>query len=641
MAIADMFRKKEQPQGGIAGDVTGKPAGNRIGDAALIKATETLRRYKAGKRSQEQRVIENERWWKLRHWEVMEEAGRPSGNENDARPVSAWLFNVLMGKQADAIEAYPESGILPREEGDKAESKLLTSILPVILDQNEFDEIYSANAWKKNKSGTAVYGIFWDRSKLNGLGDISIKSVDVLNLFWEPGVADIQDSRNVFHAELYDNETLEEAYPQLKGKLKGSGGITLSEYLYDDDLKSVDKSLVVDWYYKRTTSGKTVLHYCKYVGSNLLYASENDPELAERGWYDDGKYPFVFDRLFPVEGTICGLGYIDIGKSPQESIDLIGQQILKNIAVGASPRWFVRKDSGINEIEFLDFTKPFVHTVGNLGEEDIRQINFNPLPNNIFEILQSKVEELKYTCANMDIVNGAGMSGVTAASAIAALQETAGRSSKSSTLGSYRAYKKLVKMVIERIRQFYELPRQFRIVGERGMERYVNYTNAGLQAQSQGNDFGVDMGYRLPEFDVEVIAQKKTPYSRLSQNELAIQLFGLGAFNPQMADQMLMMMDMMEFPGKDELMQKIQQQSSLYKQLLMFQELALTLAAKYEPENAQRIMQGIQGGQPVAPGQAGPMQPQAPAFPTGEPPEAKHVQQAREKADQAGQPSGY
>ena len=170
----------------------------------------------------------------------------------------------------------------PENRGDRAEAAKLTRILPAILKKNQFKRTYSSAWWYKLKSGCAVYGVFWDAGKLNGLGDVSIRRMDLLNLFWEPGVTDIQDSANFFSTELVSHEVLEEQYPQLKGKL-GGGGFTVSRFLYDDQVDTSDKALVVDWYYHTREKGRRVLQYCKFVGETVLYATENDPELRERG----------------------------------------------------------------------------------------------------------------------------------------------------------------------------------------------------------------------------------------------------------------------------------------------------------------------------------------------------------------------
>ena len=516
-----------------------------IGEKELRRAAEILRRYKQGRQNLERRIIADEDWWKLRQWRQFADKGNP----NDDRPASGWLFNVIMGKHADAIAAYPGPNIRPREPDDRMEAQMLSSILPCILEQNDFEEVYSDTCWQKMKQGTGVWGVYWDQEKLGGLGDISIRPVNVLNLVWEPGVTDIQKSQNVFYLELEDNETLLAAYPQLAGKLGGSSGL-LARYRTDDAVDLSEKTLVVDWYYKKRVEGRTVLHYCKYVGQTVLYATENDtfvPSVAreevdergertlvqvpvrgpacERGLYDDGEYPFIFDRLFPIEGSICGYGYIDIGKGAQEQIDRMDQAIVKNTIMSATPRWFRRADGSVNEQEYADWTKPFVHVDGNLGQDSLQQVQVRTLPAVCVQVLNSKIEELKWTTGNTDVTNGQVSSGVTAASAIAALQEASGRSSRAATRSAYRAYARMIRMVIERIRQFYDLPRKFRILGAGGAEEYVSYCNAHLKAQS----LGADGLLRTPVFDVTVTTQKHTEYTKLAQNELALQFSSWGS----------------------------------------------------------------------------------------------------------------
>ena len=542
-----------------------------IGKEAVQKANLTLQKYKEGKANLERRIIDNEQWYKLRHCECM----RKSSN-NDVQPTSAWLFNCIPNKHADAMDNFPSPNILPREEGDKAEAEMLTSIIPVILDQCEFEQVYSDVMNYKLKSGTGVYGVFWDKSKLNGLGDIVINKIDLINLFWESGITDIQKSRNLFHVGLADNDLLISQYPQLQGKL-GSATMDISKYVYDDTVDTSNKSVVVDWYYKKNQNGKTVLHYCKYVNDTVLFATENDPNFAERGWYDHGEYPFIIDPLFPVEGTPAGFGYIDVGKDAQAYIDRGNQAIMQNMLANARPRHFIRSDGSVNEQEYADMSKDFVHVDGNLGQESILPISGKPLNDIYVSIVNNKIDELKETTGNRDISTGGTTSGVTAASAIAAMQEAGSKLSRDNNKASYRAFRKMCLMVIELIRQFYDLPRCFRIMGGNGVARYVQYSNAGIQPQAQGMDFGLDMGMRIPLFDIEVTAQKQSPYSKMSQNELALQFFSAGFFNPQMADQALACLDMMDFDRKEFIMQKISQNGSMYQQMLMMQQQLIAL----------------------------------------------------------------
>ena len=548
----DGFRALEQP----------------IGREAVHKATQILQKYKEGKANLERRIIDNEQWYKLRHWESMRKSGT-----NDVEPTSAWLFNCIANKHADAMDNFPSPNVLPREEGDKAEAEMLTSILPVILDQNDFEKTYD-EVWNyKLKSGTGVYGVFWDSSKLNGLGDISIQKVDLINLFWESGITDIQKSRNLFHVELCDNDVLIGRYPQLQGKL-GKSTIDIAKYVYDDSVDTSEKSVVVDWYYKKMNSqGKQVLHYCKYVNDEVLFATENDPNFAERGFYDHGRYPFEFDPLFRVEGTPAGFGYIDVGKSAQEYIDRGNQAIMQNMLSNARPRYFIRSDGSVNEKEYADMTKDFIHVDGNLGQDSVLPVSGKPLSDIYVQVINNKVDELKETTGNRDISTGGTTSGVTAASAIAAMQEAGSKLSRDSNKASYRVFRQICLMCIELIRQFYDLPRCFRIIGANGVARFVQYSNQGIVPQAQGTDFGMDMGMRIPLFDIEVTAQKQSPYSKMSQNELALQFYSAGFFNPAMADQALVCLDMMDFDRKEFIMQKIAQNGGMLQQMMMLAQM--------------------------------------------------------------------
>lgn len=563
----------------------------RMTQERISKAWGTLMRYKSGKARLESRLVEVEQWWKMRHWEWMQEKGA----KNDMKTASAWLFNVIISKHADGIQSIPEANVLPREESDKPTAKSLSAIIPCVLEQNEFEDVYSEVLWQKLKGGTGAYGVFWDSSKLNGLGDISVQRVNLLHLFWEPGVKDIQKSQNIFHVEPVDKELLKQQYPQLEGEAL-SKPMSMRKFMTEDRVDDENKAYVVDWYYHAYHGGKKVLHYCKFVGDVVLYATEDQPDLAERGLYDHGQYPFVLDSLFPVEGSPCGFGYIDVCKGAQEQIDILNQAVLRNTMINAIPRYFIRSDGGVNEEEFMDFSRPMVHVTGTLGQDSVVPIQTPALNANCMAMIDSKIGELKETSGNTDSSNGITQNSSQAASAIAALQEASGKVSRASTLSAYRAFTKVVNQIIELIRQFYELPRQFRITGEMGDEQFMSFDNSMMQPQAQGMDFGMDMGFRLPVFDVKVSAQSKNAYSKNSQNELALALYGQGVFNPQMSDQALMLLDMMEFDGKDELMQKVSQNGTLLQQMAMYQQIALQLASQVDPMLAEQLAQGIMTG---------------------------------------------
>lgn len=554
-----------------------------IDKKAIEKAAETLRNYKDGKKNLEDRIVEEEQWWKLRHWDVIskgESTDRP-------QPTSAWLFNSIAAKHADVMDNYPEPNVLPREQGDEESAKTLSSILPVVFERNNYEETYSDAAWYKLKHGVVATGVFWNNELEEGLGDIDTQFIDMLNIFWEPGITNLQSSRNLFIVSLKDNDLLEAEYPQLKGKVGGKV-IDVKEYVYDDTVDVTNKSVVVDWYYKkRNTAGKTVLHFCKFVGSEVLFASENDPQYAENGFYNHGSYPVEFDVLFPEEGTPVGFGYIAIMKSPQMYIDKLQQVILENTIKATKPRFFAKKNVGINIDEFKDDTNDIVWVEGDIDEERLRQIDIQQVSGAALNILQMKIDEIKETSGNRDVSQGSSSGGVTAAAAIAALQEAGNKLSRDMISANYRAYTRVCYLAIELMRQFYDETRSFRIIGETGKYEFVEFSNAMMQGQPippayAGQELEPDYIelFRKPVYDIVVKPQKRSPYSKMAQNELAKEMYNMGFFNPQLAEQSMTALELMDFDGIEGVKDKVQQGQTLMNIVnQLMQELALLKGA--------------------------------------------------------------
>ena len=588
----------------------------KIDDKVVTKASEILRKYKEGKARLEQKIIANEEFWKLRQWNYVN-----NGKNKDEEYATAWLWSCIQSRHSDTMDSYPTCKFRPRQSDDKEEAIKLSSIVPVILEQNRYEDTYSDIAWYTLKHGGNIQGIFWDGTKHNGLGDIVIKKIDFINFFWEPGITDIQESQNIFNVELVDNNILEQKYPQCIGKL-GANTITVAKYLYDDNVDTTGKSVVVDWYYHTYYNGKKTLQYVKYVNDIVLYATENeisapekvvvdrktgipvtvqtDKAIADKGLYDHALYPFVTMALYPIEGSICGYGITDIGRDTQIQIDKLNKAIVDNALAGATPRYFVRDDGTINLEQFKNLNNQFVNVEGGIDETNIRAMEYKSLDGMYVNVINQKIDEMKYITSNQDVNNGTAPSGITAASAIAALQETQGKNARTSNRAFHRQFRDVCYQIVELIRQFYDIPRTFRINPDGMKDEFIPYSNKNLKLQPQ-TTMGMDVGLRLPEFDIEVTSEKSNPYKSMERNELAMSFYNAGFFNPQMSTQALACLNMMDFTGKEEIMQKISENGTLQEMLLLYQQMALQFATQISPELGQQVANQIlsQGGQPA------------------------------------------
>lgn len=499
------------------------------------------------------------------------------------------------------MDNYPQPNILPRARDDEDAAKTLSQIIPVILEQNNYEQTYSDCAWYKVKNGASVTGVFWNNDKLNGLGDIDIKKVDIMNLYWKPGINDIQDSPNVFYITMMDNDEITLRYPEIK---PGTNLLPLNpagQYRDGEDATQAEQSAIIDWYYKRRVSGhdengipyvKTYLHYCKFCNGQIIYASENDPNFVDRGFYDHQRYPFVFDVLFPVERSIVGMGYIDIIKDDQLYVDKMQQAVLENTVEGATARYAVNSKASINEEEFNDLSKRIVHFDGSLGEDAFRQIVTSPLSGIYETVLMNKISEMKDVSGNTAASQGQ-TSSVTSASGIASLQEAAGKLPRDSNKASYRSFKLIVDLVIELIRQFYDEPRTFRITRENGRNDYVTFSNESIKPQEQGTAFGFELGSRVPILDIDVKPQKKSQYTVEAQNQTALNLYSQGFFAPANADAALTVLDMMDFDGIEKVRDNISRNRTLLQLVQQYQAMIMQLAPIVDEVKGTNITEQI------------------------------------------------
>lgn len=486
-------------------------------------------RYVAEKAAVDQELLDNEEWFRNRCFD--------GGKDTDGgvHGAGGYVYNIIANKHADAMDNYPDPIFLPRAEDDLGAAEELSAVMPVILAQSEFYKTYSEGWWSKLKHGTAAYGAFWDGDNL------CLREIDLLNLFWEPDIEDIQDSRFLFVTQVLSREQMGTLYPQVSPS-QYAAPINLRCYEHRFDPNRV---LVVDCYYKDHG-----VHLLKFCGDAILYHSKEDKRLSKQGLYHHGKYPVVFDRLIAKRGTPQGVGYIALSRGAQEYIDHLDSLLLKNALVAGRQRWFIKDNGGVNEQEFLNFENDLIHVAGSLEESHIRPFQAASLPSYVQYLRERKIEELKEICGNRDFQQGGTAQGVTAYSAIVALQEAGNKLSRDMIASSYESFRELMRLCVALVVQFYDEERMFRVTGD----AFMAFSNRSLLR-----------GGKEVELDIEVRAQKQNPFSRESQNQLMLELYKLGVFRPENAAAAKLLVAQMDFNGRDELLKTLALQEQAYR----------------------------------------------------------------------------
>lgn len=556
----------------------------------VSEVLQILHEYKDGKTTVDMKATENQEWWRLRHWNVIQ--GKTEAGKAKVEVGSAWAVNSILNKHADFMDSFPKANVLAREADDEEEAQILSKILPAIEEHTDAEQVYNTAGYDFLIDGTAITSVLWDPMAHDGMGDIKKTNVDIHNVFWQPGIEDIQQSKYFFDVSVADVNDVKLQYPDIADRIGGGKQGFITEYIHDDNINHQNDIEIINCYYKKLEMRpvlinidpqtvaqhlvpREILHMAIIIGDQCVFCSEDNPEYQD-GFYKHGKYPYVFRKCFPVKDSPCGFGYLDIMKYPQRDIDKLDQAIMKNTMMKAKPRWWVKKNADINKEAFADWNEEIVEVAsGDLGSA-VQQMDVDTLPAIVETHLEAKIDELKEISGNRDFSQGSTASGVTAASAIAALQEAGSKLSRDINKAMYRGSREEYYLEIELIRQFYTEPRTFRIDDGTGRYEYMDYSNVNIAPQDITTPEGTR--HKKSIFDLEVSAEKQSPFSRASQNETAKELYQMGLFAPDNATSALVCLDMMEFEGKEKIKQRIQQNDTFMQQFQQMQQLIIQLS---------------------------------------------------------------
>lgn len=557
------------------------PYRGKIDPDFISKALRMYQKYKGDKAELHKRIVDNNKWYKSNYSRLL----NPKTNETE--PATAFIFSAIENKYADAIDNFPVPNLLEREPSDTQTAKILSKIIPVQLEMSGYKKVYKDNWRRKLKHGTAVYGVFYNENKK----DIDIRALDILSVFCDMHVRDVQDSQFLFITNAVDNDILKEAYPDFKALFHGDASVESYSGIHQIE----DRTEVIDCYYKKADG---TLHMIKFVGATVIDSTE-DTEGYENGLYEHGMYPVIFDVLYPEEDCPFGFGIIDVIRNPQQYIDKLDGIIIKNAILSGKQRYLIKETGSVNEKEFCDYSKDIVHVAGSVDETNIKPIQANSLSNYVLEHRIEKINELKEVIGNRDFQQGGTTGSVTAASAITSLQQAGEKLSRAIIDDSYDAYKAVVIMIIELMREFYDEERVYRITNEIGGAEFAQFDNSMLMTPVEKRDafgFVYDTEYKRTEFDIDVIPQRENPFTKESNNQTIMNLWNSGFFLPQNFDVSIIALQSMNFDGKEKVIEQIQELQKKQQQA-MEQQMMQQQAEMQAQEQGELVPVGQYGGE--------------------------------------------
>ena len=487
-----------------------------------------------------ERLNKCERLYRGEHWhDIM-----PT-DSNEPRPTTPVLHSTVENIRADLADNFPEAVII----SDRPEYDDLANTLSALIKENhtecryskEFDELthdFTVGGYMIQETG-------YDESLNHGLGGTFIRHVDPRNIMFDPCCTNIQDSRAIFKFTPYTKEWFEKHYPNHAQEMKSDR--FRASRLRDDVLNVQDNdSILLIECWKREFDSKTgtySVHMLKLGGGILL---EDSRDFKPEGYFSHGEYPFVVTSMFKRKGSCLGYGIIDMFKSAQLYSDKLDQIVMKNALMASHNKLLVTGASGFDIDDLRDWSKE-VHRGENLN--GVTWFPTAPLPSYIIEFANAIRNSIKNESGSNDFSRGMTSGGVTAASAIAALQEMGSKRSRLAVKAIHEAFAEAVRQEIEIEREFSVFSRTITVQDEKG-RRTVTLSPDMLYYNSE-------LGNKIPlEFKVSVKVQRANMFSIAAHNELIIQLVNLGIITPDAALELLM------FDGKAQAVALMRQKTA-------------------------------------------------------------------------------
>ena len=491
-------------------------------EAPVHEAYALFEEFRAATESYRAKCRDNEAFWRTNHWH-----DTPAREENEPQPVTPSMFSTLESVLADLMDHYPDAVLLGEEPRDDKTAECLTQLLRFVLKRRNYRRVYRKKCRAALMKGASVQEVFWDATLLGGLGDVNVREWAIDHFFWDPKFEDVQAGRACFKTGYFPRSWFEQNYPKQAPFIRGERRGREEEKAYLTDDTSEDVMLLEYWFkeYDRE-SGRARVHLCKLAGGVLL---EDSRKTRPEGMYAHGLYPFIVEPLYPLSGQPVGLGLIDVLKNLQVYADRLDQIILKNALMSGKMKLLINRSADVDERSLLDADSEVVRA-SRIDEGAIRWMQCQPLGSYLLSYQQAKVSAIKEESGQNLFNRGEAGGGITAASAIVALQEAGSKRSRVLIDQLFDGYEQMVRMMIAVIQENYTEKRVFRIHGP----------GEGRFAYGGKND--------EIDFDVSIQVQKQTPYSKLYQNELAMELLKAGVIRSTDA------LEMMSFEGRERIL---------------------------------------------------------------------------------------
>lgn len=521
------------------------------------------------------------------------------------------LRSTIVNCVADQMDNMPEALMMPERADLQKQADDITDVTQYVLQNNDYENTHQQIAEDLFVAGTGVVEIVWDDDMDDGEGNIRIIRVPLECLVWDPKCDDLQDGRAVMRVSWHPLSWYREHFPETgkyveadEGERSQIGEVTASEWWQSEE--DEQNALLIEYWWREYNAGT------RRYKVNVAYVAGGAILEQHRDIYKHGRYPFEVCTYGHIEGSPAGEGLVMTMAPMMRYVDRYASYLDQNIAMSSKPRMLVNRSANLDSKALADWNEDMI-TGDSIGEDSVRWMQGSPLNNVVLQQMLQFQTDIKQDSGQNQFTRGETAGGVTAASAISALQEAGGKITRLHTQEMNQMFGRMVNQIVWLISQFYSGRKARMVTGRDGEMREVNMdaaylmgetapqTQAGTTEEMIAQIFGGGLpnpkednrkGGALPPppYSVRVQVQRRNPLRVQAFNENVLQAYQMAVQNG-VTFPVSTLFEMLILDNKDKFMPRLQEVEAQNDRLQM--ALQQLQQAQAENENLKKAVEDL------------------------------------------------
>jgi hypothetical protein len=469
---------------------------------------------------------------------------------------------------ADQMDNMPEATMAPERPGLEETATDLTDVVRFILDQNDYEAIHRRRVEDFFVTGSSVTQVCWDEDMDGGKGDVALIRWPLEAFLWDPFAETIQSARALMKVSWHPLGWFRDHYPEAGKYVTGEDQSRHAVGQHDAQLEAGNddeaQAMLVEYWYRTYDAKKNrySINVAYMAGGALLDSFEDV--------YDHGMYPFIVDAMTPIEGLPVGEGLVMELAPMMRYVNRYAHYIDENLRMSSKNRALVRRNANLDVNALRNWQENIIQG-DDISPDAVQWFQSKPLSGMAPQQMLQFQSDIKQDSGQNQFTRGETAGGVTAASAISALQEAGGKITRLRTAVLNQGFKDMVEQVMWLVSQFYGDKKARMITGRDGKPREVDMSAKHLMGDGKASKGKLP----APPYHVQIQISRRNPLRVQAQNELFIQAYTMAAQAGQQFP-LSMLFELLQVDGKDRIMpvlQSLDQTQALMQQLTQENEM--------------------------------------------------------------------